>query len=353
MKIRNKYFLAFKTRPAELKAVENLNPEVLTSIWPIIEITKGRSPKSLNKSLASLGNLFGNFPVTLDVTSEPRLSNPELDSLFNPYQGYANWMTFLSSLKKEGFKNIYPTALFNFEDSSFEKNIIEQIKSLANLFKGVTYRLRIKDDGYKEDLNFFKVLPSDTELLVLLDAENIIHSSGPLLIEKTSRILNYLIPNLPDDSTIVFIGSSFPKSISDFGDDEHDTFKLEEVEVFNELKEKYEINYGDYGSICPLYRPQAGGNGWVPRIDVPLQDSVFYERTRRALPSISYANAYEINAMKLIQDPRFPEITERNWGLEQIRLAAENYAPGASPSFWISVRMNIHIHTQLKRLRFV
>ena len=76
MKIRNKYFLAFKTRPAELKAVENQNPEVLTSIWPIIEITKGRSPKSLNKSLASLGNLFGNFPVTLDVTSEPRLSNP-------------------------------------------------------------------------------------------------------------------------------------------------------------------------------------------------------------------------------------------------------------------------------------
>lgn len=345
--------MAFKTRPAELKAVENLNPEAFTSIWPIIEVTKGRSPKSLKKSLASLGNLFGNFPTTLDVTSEPMLSNPEIDSLFNPYQGYANWITFLSSLNKEGFKNIYPTVLFNFEDPSFEENISEQIQSLAGLFKGVTYRLRLKDDGFKEDLNFFKVLPTDSELLILLDAENIIHSSGPLIIEKASQVLDYLIPNIPNDSTIAFIGSSFPKSISDFGDDEHDTFVLEEVEVFNELKKKYKINYGDYGSICPLYRPQAGGNGWVPRIDVPLQEAVFYERTRRALPSISYANAYEINAMKLIQDSRFPNISERNWGLDQIRLAAEKYAPGASPSFWISVRMNIHIHTQLKRLQLV
>jgi len=51
-----------------------------------------------------------------------------------------------------------------------------------------------------------------------------------------------------------------------------------------------------------------------------------------------------------VSDNRFPLSLNKNWGINQIKNASDGASPGSSPSFWISVRMNIHIEQQLMRL---
>ena len=91
-------------------------------------------------------------------------------------------------------------------------------------------------------------------------------------------------------------------------------------------------------------------HGWIPRIDVPLADSVFYYRERRADKNMNYAPQYTKVAQYVVADKSFPSDLDWNWGVQQIRDCAGGSKPGSAPSFWIAVRMNIHLAQQVKRL---
>ena len=109
------------------------------------------------------------------------------------------------------------------------------------------------------------------------------------------------------------------------------------------------IVYGDYGSINPIRNDNiVMARGWIPRIDVPTQREIFYKRERRG--ENNYSNTYSRVARKIVRDSRFPKNFSYNWGIEQINNCAKGASPGSNPSFWISVRMNIHIQQQIERL---
>lgn len=65
-----------------------------------------------------------------------------------------------------------------------------------------------------------------------------------------------------------------------------------------------------------------------------------------------YADVYVDVAQKCISDSLFPNDIIC-WGTTTIKSAAQGFKPGATPSFWLSVRMNIFITEQLKRLSII
>tara|TARA_B100001971_G_C18140408_1_gene510073 strand:+ start:525 stop:701 length:177 start_codon:yes stop_codon:yes gene_type:complete len=54
-------------------------------------------------------------------------------------------------------------------------------------------------------------------------------------------------------------------------------------------------------------------------------------------------------AKKVVSNSSFEDIPE-SWGVQQIKAAANGSPPGKAPSFWISVRMEIHMRQQIIRL---
>lgn len=108
-----------------------------------------------------------------------------------------------------------------------------------------------------------------------------------------------------------------------------------------------DVCYGDYGSINPKRNDNITmSRGWIPRIDVPLEDKVFYYRQRRA--KRAYVDTYREVAKMIVRDAKYPRNLDC-WGCNQIYYCC-TLPPSSSPNYWISVRMNIHIEQQLRRL---
>lgn len=150
----------------------------------------------------------------------------------------------------------------------------------------------------------------------------------------------------------IIASTSFPNNVSDLGDSDSDTFSISEINMYNEILSIHnDVIYADYASINPIRNDTVRmARGWIPRIDVPLKDAIYYYKKRRPKGVRAYASTYTQVARLVCSDPRFPYDLSNNWGIIQILSCSEGGAPSASPSFWISVRMNIHIVQQVQRI---
>jgi hypothetical protein len=90
-------------------------------------------------------------------------------------------------------------------------------------------------------------------------------------------------------------------------------------------------------------------NEWIPRIDVPTKDILFYYRKRKE--DNTYLSTYADVAPKIINDQGYKSINNSIstycWGPEQIEKTSKGEKAGLSPSFWILVRLNIHLTVQV------
>lgn len=356
--LENKYCLLLKTGDAELKALDNLLIEY-NSIFPIIELTRGRKSAkdkigTIDKRLAKIKSIFEGKNICLDLTTANDLSNEEIDNLFDPDDGYKNWINFLIDLNDEDiFKSITPTILVDTNDDNFKDNLIKQVKLLSKNFNSLAYRNDITDDGCYDDIELISgyLEPNNTQLFFIIDCEYILPGSWRQYADKASKRIQK-ISKIATNIEFILISTSYPKYVTDISGEDTDTFRIHELDLFNEVSKSVKnIHYGDYASINPIRNDQViMSRGWVPRIDVPLKDEIFYYKMRRE-ETEEYAEVYEYLASNyVIVDKRFPRSLRKNWGIEQIKLCADGFAPGASPSFWIAVRMNIHIEQQLRRL---
>ena len=355
------YCVIVKTGTSELRAMQNLSKEDLNGILPIVELTRGRAknigtkqePKYAYPYYAKLNKIkeiFEGILIVLDVTSEESLSSQEIDKLFDYSDGYANWIDLVRTLKKEGSRLI-PSILMNYDDENFEKNLAEQIRGLSSEFSGVMYRCFGDDEGAVDDVKLIcKYLPEDCNLLIILDCGWI----PPASYEDPANMCVKRIEQLKEVLTsrsfsISVCATTFPNNVSEIGDDSSDTFGLREIDLYELILGKHpEVIYGDYGSINPVRNDQIlMTRGWIPRIDVALERQIYYYRDRKG--SREYSDTYTSVAKRVVSDSRFPDL-EGVWGFCQIKNCAEGDAPSASPSYWISVRMNCHIVQQIRRL---
>ena len=357
----SKYWIIVKTGEAEIRALDNVSQNIISKITPIVEITRGRKITKENiemypfdKRLSKIKNIFQGKSIAFDITSEEALSSPETDYLYSPENGYRNWINFLIELKNENiFKEIIPTIVFNFEDDNFKENIINQIRSLKENFNTILYRCNISDENCYEDIELIRNEISGLKFNVIIDCGYIPQASHKNVSDKCiARIDNLKKIITTTTCEYIIASTSFPNNVRDFGDTNSDTYSISEIEIFNEVAKTHnEVIYADYASINPTRNDTiVMARGWIPRIDIPLEKIIFYYKERRPKGVTAYAPTYTKVAREVCSDNRFPYHLSDNWGVAQIQVCANGGSPSSSPSFWISVRMNIHIEQQVKRI---
>lgn len=356
------YFLVIKTGQAEIRAIENTTKSALEKLFPVIELTRGRKKTLEDKSvvhpfdsrLNKLKEALRGQDVAIDVTSDNTLSCTEVDRMYEFQNGYSNWVNFVVEIKKEGcFNTITPTLLLNFDDPQFEENLKREIEELSNEFDSVMYRDSIEEEFCYEDLpQILKYLPKGKKLIVMIDCGYTPQAmEGNVSLKLLKRIENLKSGVLDERCELAFCATSFPNNISEIGGENQDEFRIAEVDMHDKIQSKYtDVHYGDYGSINPIRNDTIMmARGWIPRIDVPLQKTVYYCRQRRA--GADYPETYKKVARQVTANIKYPYDLDC-WGTSQIDLC-RNLPPSASPNYWISVRMNIHIEQQLRRLKLI
>lgn len=370
--MNKKYAVVVKTGDAEFRALANLTPELKNKILPIVEITRGRklqergeAEKKANKEsgkelypfekrISLLKTVLNNCEIALDLTSDIGLSNSEIEHLFLPDKGYENWVNFLVALKNENiFSKIIPCILLNVEDPDFNANLVSQVRGLKTHFKTLIYRNSLVDENCYEDLDVLKDELKGLELHIMIDSGYVLPAAHRNFSEKIKARIANLRKQLPAETMYIVSSTSFPNSISEIGDDYSDTFRLVEQEIFNDVYKDNPLNliYSDYATVNPIRNdavPMA--RGWIPRIDVALQNEIYYYRKRRPKGVTQYANTYVAVASLVMSDKRFPIDLSDNWGVKEIQNCAKNKPSNTSPNFWISVRMNMHINQQIRRI---
>lgn len=381
------YFLLFKTAPAEYRAWGELDSGAKRKITPIIELTRGRKRPKFKATSTDLLTVEGvyNFEgivsrtrdafsgcgtVILDLTREPTLSCYEIEKLSASDDGYKGWVDFLIG-ERGYYDDLIPTLIVNPKpdetEDQYRRNISDQFVRLTAEFSAVSYRAAVLvDPDFIYDIHILADLIREhigqgKSFFVELDHEFIRPGMGMLHALSSSEMIkniNALIPG----ATFVILATSFPKAVDDIGDPEEDSFPMEETFLFDEIKRlsgvDVDIRYGDYGSINPTRNDQLiqGSGGWRPRIDFPTSKRrIYYYREKREriegskTEKTPYADHYVSVAKDVVKNPAFEEIPN-SWGVKQILEAKNGKPPGKAPSFWISVRMEIFIRQQLRRL---
>ena len=354
-----KYTVIVKTAEAEIRALENTEKTLLQQLFPIIEITRGRKVTKggiekypFDKRLAKIKKVFEGQVVCFDLTSDESLSSEEIDFLYNPNNGYENWVNFIIGLKEECiFKEIIPTIVLNMEDDDFNNNLALQVINLKSNFTSILYRNSIADENCYDDFVSLKEKLEGVNFYILLDCGYSPQASLNNVAEKSIARINNIKSILGDTTKYIICSNSFPNNVSEIGNEKTDTFSLSEIYIYDLVSKNIpEIIYGDYASINPRRNDTIiMARGWIPRIDVPLCKAIYYYKKRRPKGVTAYASTYTSVAQSVISDSKFPN-NINCWGIKQIISCAEGGAPSASPSFWISVRMNIHITQQIKRI---
>jgi hypothetical protein len=257
-------------------------------------------------------------------------------------------------MKEENiFKEIVPTILLNTEDANFNDNLLLQVQKLKQNFTSILYRNSILDENCYDDFELLKNELHDTKLYIMIDCEYTPQASHKSFADKSIARINNIKSILTDIEVHFIVSStSFPKNVSDLGDVDSDTFSISEIQIHNSICSQIpNVIYGDYASINPIRNDTVTmARGWIPRIDVALQDSIYYYKKRRPQGISAYASTYTQVAQTVVKDSRFPKDLKTNWGIQQINTCANGGAPSSTPRFWISVRMNIHLEQQVKRL---
>lgn len=351
----NKYALLLKTGDSELRAMSHFDNT--SSILPIIELTRGRKSKKdevgkISKRIERIRDIFKDEEIILDLTSDESLSNTEIDAFFIPTNGYKGWCDYLLELENEKcFKRIIPSILVNGLDQNLNINLKIQANFFADNFKCIAYRCNIEDDGCLGDIETIKDYLNRCESYIIIDNGYIQPSEVSACAIKSIGLIKQILCFVPN-AKIIITATSFPDKLPDEDDS---TIPMSEINLYDEIQKALpntDIIYGDYGGVNPIRNDSiVMAHGWRPRIDVPLSNKIYYYRRRRS--GMEYSRTYSIVAQNVCSDLLFPIDMNDNWGIQQIKNAANGASPGSNPSFWISVRMNIHVEQQLRRLNLL
>lgn len=397
------YFLLLKTADAEKRAWRNLGSDRRSAIFPVLELSRGKKIRGTGKDaegnslpaeqLLNMPGIYGfekNYSSAfelmgdcehffVDLTREPSLSCYEIEQLGASLNGYEKWTDFVIDAKASN-SGIFPTLIVNpaegEDEAQYVSNLTKQFRTFAATFDAIAYRASVlEDEDFLYDIDALK--PEITSFqskggrfFVFLDHEYIRPNNGMVHANRTSQIIASILEKIPELKIVVF-ATSFPKSVTDVGDEDHDVFRVEEMFLFEEILKTHEtVLYGDYGSINPIRNDEVLiTQGWRPRIDFVSRHEgfwVYYFREKRDIIGheevvskgkrkkkniyAPYSKHYASVARDVVNFAPYYENLMPSWGNEDIVAASHNKVPSNSPSHWISVRMEIHMVQVLKKL---
>lgn len=343
--MKERYIPIIKTTDAELKGYAELATTIRSVLLPLFELTKSRKTKyepygNIEKKMDKLTDIVGDGRFILDLTSHEDMMNHQIEGLLDSTDGFANWRAFLGKYRDY---QIVPVIHVDPDD-------LEQTGDLVNWlddnYDQIALRVSCDDEYLPEYLDVIRRnCTSDQKLLIILDAEYVDEDSFNVKRNACSERVREIIAE-SDQIVITVASSSFPKSVvghtKDCKDSEGEFPKLEEqLSQAVSFDTRIDLVYGDYASIHPV-RLQVSGGTWVPRVDFPTENTFIYSRFRRN--DGGYAKA----AQYLVRNAKYHFL--ECWGGREIQSASEGVVNGKSPSFWIAVRLNLHITREASRL---
>lgn len=370
------YVPILKTKDAELRSFVNLDSETMSFICPLFELTKSRKiseatlkkrPElekesgSIKKRIEVIKPFLNDKMFILDITSQDSLINNEIKELQKSENSYQNWINYIKSSIID-FPQLIP--VLQVEDIGqeyeiYKKEIEYQCENLLKIASSFAYRASITEINIFSDLDIIAQKLSDKEkdnFLLIIDAEYIENENIDPYFYRLHEILSYCV--CAGFKNYVFCASSFPKSLLSICDkgDESVLIAMREWEIYRKAINDFpSLKYGDYASINPEIT-EGGGGRWHPHIDISFGNRIISFRedvpsTKDYSGSINYRNLYASLARKAFLDQNFKSICTC-WGKKQIQDAAELDSASGSPSFWISVRSNIHMTGVVNLLKF-
>lgn len=397
-----KYTPFIRTSDAELRGVGYLEESIKDKIAPFFILTKSKilTSRALDKledenrvvsgsvcgSLARIGDKFGqNRTFFLDIAIDSIPTSQDMDQmrrdfykqkakknkdnvlfderqytwvdemrgLVSPCNGYKQWCDFILDAQKS-FPSIIPVLQFSAQGEGDPiPDFQNQVGFLSTKFSRLAFRLQrpstmsnwLEVGAYLVEKICERVKTDQVIIIVDLAFLSPKWRRREDTLQKLRTFIQYC--NFLGVKDIIVTGSSFPQSVYELVDQKEDEGVIlsQMIPIREELND-LRIKYGDYAFIHPQ-KFASLARGWIPRIDIPLSEKLIFRKQRKAKDGV-YARVYENIAYELIQAGKLSNVPDC-WGKTCILRAGngEGVGPktqqGASPSFWISVRLNIHI----------
>lgn len=348
------YFPVLKTKDAELRAISAIDVSYRKFMLPVYEITKSRITKNdslgdILKRLNQIKAIQGDLPYILDVTTDLKQKNSQIESLLSPVNGYECWRHWLDLNCND---QIVPMIHVNFELDEDLSEAKAFVAAVTHKYKKMALRLPadLDQEEYEEILGAIISELGDTRLYILLDEGCIrdrVKVSGLAPITDLYQRAFDMISVLPTASRwlerVICISGSFPYLVSAEGKDDVGEFPIYEHSLYVSLRHNRPgLQFGDYASINVKQIEMRGGT-FVPRVDFCSSAKFYYYRKRRDVGSYVWC------AGKVLADPNY--VSNSSWGDGEIINAAAGTPSGINPSFWISVRACNYMIRRVKDLR--
>ncbi|WP_230689820.1 beta family protein [Vibrio harveyi] len=342
------YFPIIKTRDGELRCFSHIDDDTFSKILPIYELTKSRVSKKapdgdIYRRMKQISEIQGNKPFILDLSTDSRYINPQIEQLLSEQHGFKEWQYFLFDLHTD--LNIIPMVHI-YEDELGRFDEVEEFVRVAS--KKTSYvAVRLPYDLDQSEIEHYlepiaNNLGDACKLIVLLDAEFVRNKSVDEVVDTFLESCSGTDIFRSKIAATVMLCSSFPSNVAQAGgEDIAGKIDISEEDIYQGISEEFPIKYGDYASINTEQIEMKGGT-FVPRIDIASLDGkgFSYKRYRR------HSGGYEKCAKHTIRDTK-SYIPLGTWADTEILEASRENPSGISPAFWISVRMNYYIKTRV------
>ncbi len=342
------YFPIIKTRDGELRCFEHINDDDFSKILPIYELTKSRKTKKapdgdIYRRMKQIAEIQGKRPFILDLSTNEKYINPQIEQLLSEHNGFKEWQYFLFDLHCE--LNIIPMVhLYEDDDGRFDdvEEFVRNASAKANFLA-----VRLPYDLSDEEVEYYLTpiannLSKNCKLYVILDAEFVRTKAVNDVVDTFLEACSGTESFTDKIEDVVMLCSSFPSNVAQTGgEDVAGKFRICEEDIYQGISEEFPIKYGDYASINTEQIEMKGGT-FVPRVDVATLDgkSFTYKRYRRN-------NGGYVKAAQHTLADTTSYTSLGVWADAEIAAAANDNPSGISPAFWISVRMNYYIKSRL------
>ncbi|HAU5635960.1 beta family protein [Citrobacter amalonaticus] len=349
-----KYYPIIKTTIAEMRALKNINAVTWSGLTPVLELTKSRKGKnnpdsSVYKKVDEICQLVKSERVILDITTIDSLSNFEIESFRDDQNGFENWCDFIGYAKTK-IPGVIPV-LLAYPDSQLNELLL-QIENLSKHTQHVAIRLPLFEDGLGSLFaNLIQLIQHRPYLIhsIIFDASYIFERIEINPLKYIVGFISYFYNQVSGfyAGNYIFCAEHYPANITDYLKKNQDQYNnivyYGNVDLFRQINVTLKhsgipdiLLYGDYACIHP-FRNDVKSYNWIPRIDYPTDSSIFFSKVRREV------GGYEECARNINKLPEFHKDILKCWGMDEIMQAALIKPGGLNPSYWISVRSNIHM----------
>ncbi|MBN8975939.1 MAG: hypothetical protein J0I08_05620 [Rhizobiales bacterium] len=369
------YYPCFSTRTFELRAYAECGKLIKDLVTPVVTLTRQTEATSFEESFAALQKAtegrraIVSFdptprPVTSAVEAEEKRrqkaevrkalgKKPMRERTERELERYAEirrktggFNAFLKGLQTSStwielaalWQGMIPVVrLESQEDVSAQIAAAKSSIPLAFYIDSTdTRRLVLAAYGIAQLTN-----PSDS--ILIIDA-GYVRGSTAEATRKVDEAFSFLRRQLGDSFNAiekVLVSGSFPgSSLRDLPR----ILQMEERTLFSQLAETFDIRYGDNASI-PRKRPQAGGNGWLPHVDLVLSSS---DAWRIELDDKNSDPSGYVRCASATRKSEQWSQAQKCWGSSIIDQVADgdmivDRTKYTVPGPWIAVRANQHI----------